>query len=460
MKVLLTRPPGRPHYVVPPLGLLYVAAALRAAGHQVGLHDPTAVRGGSQAFLLRLRADAPDVVGISAHSCELAAARDVARMVARHLPDAVTVLGGAHVSAAPEAATLPGAPFHYGVVGEGEQPMIDLVSALAVGADPSGLPGVATRGLPLPEDAPRWTPVDLDALPLPAWDLAPPASYRGAPQGLIFRRWPIAPLLTSRGCPHVCSFCAGSRVMGRTLRTRGVASIVDEVHLLTRTYGVRELHVVDDTFASDPAHAIAVCEALAPFGLTLSFPNGLRLDSLSDEVLVALRRAGTYSVNLGLESGSQRVLNRHRKGLALDGVRDAIRRVRAAGIETGGFFILGLPGETLAEARETIRFASGLPLDRAHFSNFLPLPGTDATRGLVARGVPIPAPEDLTYYDVPFAPDGLTPRDLKRLQRRAYLRFYLTPRRLAGVLAQVRSPRHARYLLSRVAAYLGRGRHG
>lgn len=460
MRVLLTRPPGPTHYLVPPLGLLYVAAALRRAGHDVALHDPWIEPNGLRGLERLLQSLRPDVLGVSAHSSEYAAAIALARRAAEVSPGTVRVLGGAHVSAAPESVARGDSAYTYGIVGEGERPLVDLLACLDRGLPPVDVPGVVSIGAPAGAAIARWRPDDLDALAPPAWDLASPRRYRGAPQGLVFRRWPVAPILTSRGCPYHCAFCSGAQVMGHRHRTRSAAGIAAEVRELVNEHGVRELHVVDDSFTSDRAHARAVCEALAPFGLPVSFPNGLRLDTLDDETLGWLKAAGTYSLNLGIESGSQAVLDRFRKGLRLADVRDAVARIHAVGIEVGAFFILGLPGESRDDLRRTIRFAREIPFDRAHFSNFLPLPGTEATLALSPAATAGLTPEALSYFETPYAPEGLSKPELKRLQREAYLRFYLRPRALVGVLRLLRSPTHARFLAARAFSYLGvRGRH-
>jgi len=463
VRVLLTLPPPGGHYRVPPLGLLYLAGALRRAGHDVFLHDPAVEPGGLTAFADRVRRLQPGMVGVSAHSADWGGALRMLEAVGAAAPGAVRVAGGAHVSADPAAVAgdLPaGRPdiealVQFAVAGEGEGPIVDLAAALASGGDPSGIPGLVIPGGPIP--AVRFVPEDLDALAPPAWDLAPPDRYRGAPQGFAFRRLPIAPILTSRGCPYACTFCGGAAVTGRRFRARSPASVRAEVEGLVARFGVREVHIVDDAFATRRDRALAILAHLGALKVTLSFPNGLRADAIDDEMADALRRAGTHTVNLGIESGSPAVLARVYKSLDLSAVRSAATRLRRAGIEVGGFFLLGLPGETVADVRQTLRLALDLPLDRAHFSAFLPLPGTEATRQAMAEGGPMPDASSLRYDAVPWAPAAIGRPRLKALQREAFLRFHVRPRVLFGLARSVRTPAHAVALLSRAAGYLGRG---
>lgn len=455
MRILLTLPPPGGHYRVPPLGLLYLAGALRREGHEVFLHDPAVEPGGIDAFVGRARRLQPGLVGVSAHSADWDAALGFLSALRDAVPSSVRVAGGAHVSAAPDAVSRSAGIVQFGVAGEGEGPLADLAAALWRGEDPAGIPGLVLPGGG--GRVRRWVPPDLDALALPAWDLAPPARYRGAPQGFTFRRRPIAPILTSRGCPYACTFCGGAAVTGRRFRARTPASVMAEVETLVSRWGVREVHIVDDAFATRRARALEILRALEPLDLALSFPNGLRADVIDDEMAEALRRAGTHTVNLGIESGSPEVLARVAKDLDLDAVRDAARRLRGTGIEVGGFFLVGLPGETEADVRRTIRLALDLPLHRAHFSAFLPLPGTEATRQAEAEGGMPGGLSALRYDAVPWAPSAIGRVRLKALQRTAFLRFHARPRILWGLARSIRSASHVVALFSRAASYLGRG---
>ena len=244
---------------------------------------------------------------------------------------------------------------------------------------------------------------------------------------------------------------------GRRFRPRSPASVLAEVRELVSRYSVREIHLVDDAFATRRDRALEILDGLAGLDLALSFPNGLRADAIDDAMTAALRRAGTHTVNLGIESGSPAVLARVAKGLDLDTVRGAASRLKAAGIEVGGFFLLGLPGETVRDVEGTVRFAMDLPLDRAHFSAFLPLPGTEAMRQAAAEGGVPDDPSLLRYDAVPWAPAAIGRARLKALQRGAFLRFHLRPRILWGLARTLRTPAHFIALVFRASSYLGRG---
>jgi anaerobic magnesium-protoporphyrin IX monomethyl ester cyclase len=201
------------------------------------------------------------------------------------------------------------------------------------------------------------------------------------------------------------------------------------------------------------------CRGIRERGLEISytFPNGLRLNHLDLETLRLMKETGAYSFNVGIESGSQRILDVMKKNLTLELIEEKVNLIVEAGLEPCGFFIIGFPAETREDIGATIRFARRLKLKRAHFSNFLPLPGTETTRLLLEnREIAKPVWEELFYARVPYAPPGISRRQLKRLQRKAYLSFHLRPRILWGILAEIKSVNHLKLTLKRVWDYLFR----
>jgi radical SAM superfamily enzyme YgiQ (UPF0313 family) len=298
---------------------------------------------------------------------------------------------------------------------------------------------------------------DLQSVAMPRWDLLDPRQYPPSPHGAFFRKAPVAPVSVSRGCPYSCSFCAGSQIHGRTVRYRPVARVLDEIRRLHDQFGVREIHFVDDNLTWDVGYTHALCDGIEslPFRFPWSCPNGVRLDRLDRPLVRHMRRAGCYSVGIGIESGAARVMGRLRKGLTVDDVRRQIAMVAEEGLETRGFFVLGFPGETRDEILATIRLALDLPLDFAHFMLFHPLPGTASWDEVVAEGrLGTVDWSAATFAEVAYSPVGLAAGELKSLHRSALVRFYLRPSRLVRLLAQVRSPAHARRIARRVFRWL------
>ncbi len=172
-------------------------------------------------------------------------------------------------------------------------------------------------------------------------------------------------------------------------------------------------------------------------------------------MLSCLKRTGAYAFTVGIESGSQKILDAMNKELTVKMIREKVNLVKNAGLEPSGFFLLGFPGETREDREMTLRLAKSLPLKRAHFSNFLPLPGTEATHRLIESGeIKPPDWNELAYSKVPYAPRGVTKRELKAFQRRAFLEFHLRPKILLKMIGEIKSPFHLWSILRRAKDYL------
>ena len=459
MDVLLVFPYSRTHYSVPPLGLGYLATALRRQGFDVQILDCTKERLQLDGFRRRIMDQRPRMVGIQTFSFDFHTVKGELEAVKDIDPAIVTVVGGAHPSGAPDETLSQMPAADYAFRGEGETGLPLLVRACLRGEaiDLRSIPGLVWR-----EDSEtRMNEVgyteDLDGLGQPSWDMIDPRSYQFAPQGVFLKSPPVAPISTSRGCPFQCTYCAGKTLTGVRIRKRSIGHVLDEVELLYHQYGIREIHIVDDNFTMFRDRVFEFCSGLRDRQISLhfTFPNGVRLDTLDRELLAALKQAGCYSMIVGVESGSDRVLKDMKKSLTTEKIRRGVALIKEAGIDVSGFFILGYPGETREDMLQTIAFSQSLGLDAAHFSNFLPLPGTEATEMLRQQGkLPDLDWSQLFYSKVAFVPDGLTAEELKNLQRQAYLGFYLRPGIMWSLKGKVKSWHHVRAIARRLEDYL------
>lgn len=456
MRVLLVKPSVVSDAVQPNLGLAYLAASLPAE-HAVAILDGVLEPFSESDFERTLAERQPDLVGFQCLTSEVARVRALAGVAHRTRPGTVVVVGGPHPSAMDDGALDElGPDVDFAFRGEAEPGFPALVKALVSGDRSvrrlSRVPGLVfrTRQGAIRQNQPRRT--DLSCFPLPRWDLVRPERYPPSPNAAFLQRWPVAPIITSRGCPFDCAFCGASALAGRQVRYRPLQQVLDEIALLLAR-GVREIHLEDDNFTFDRDYARRFCEAVSRRfpGLSWACPNGARLESLDRELLALMRRSGCHSIGLGIESGSQRMLDRIGKRQSLEDVREAVERVHAAGIAAVGFFIIGLPGETRVEIEATIRLALELPLRRANFMLFTPFPGTRLWSEL---GEPRPGTAPPSFAEVGYVPAGFTAAELKAAQRRAFLRFYLRPAAAISLLADLRSPRHAYWILRRMLRWM------
>jgi anaerobic magnesium-protoporphyrin IX monomethyl ester cyclase len=452
-RVLLIQPPLMPEElfargsktsasVIPPLGLAYIAAYLHQHGHECVIVDGIA-EFVTIAELTEL-AGQFDVVGVTIVSTYALRAVELIRKLKEASPHVPIVVGGPHVTALPEPLLHYGAD--YAVVGEGEVTMQELVEYVASGVN---TPPGHIRGIGLLENGIYFytgnrKPIEpLDQIPFPARDLLPMQSY----QSSIARtsRQPSLSMLTSRGCPGVCSFCS-KKTFGTRVRYFSVDRIVEEFFLLRDHYGARDVAVWDDNFLSNHEVVHAVCEELCRRNFGLTWSVEARIDCVDRSVLQALQKAGCEYIAYGIESGSQRMLDHVNKKISKDKIRETVKMTKEIGLKMRGYFMMGLPGETPEDIEATIRFAIELDVELASFTLFVPLPATLEYKRATASGIFDPEyylkriiPE-FNFLDEPvYVPEGFTVQSLMALHKQAYNRYYLRPKMVWRKLASIRS---------------------
>lgn len=393
MKVLLVSPALRNMDVyqvrargcMPPLNLMYMASVLERGGHQVMILDLYAEGLTDGQFLARAREFCPDLAGFAAYTASFDMAAAGARLLKEHFPGLKTVAGGIHASYLP-AQCLRGGDFDCAVVGEGEQTMLELADALTAGRDPAGVPGLvllrdgkafATPQRPLIED--------LDSLPPPAYHLVDLSNYYLGITRAVGTA-PAASVLTMRGCPYKCTFCSHHYGYGGRLRKRSPGLVVAEMRKLYDEYGVREFQFEDPSFTCDPGHVKEICRRITESGMEISWNCNVRANTASEELFAAMEAAGCRRALLGVESGSQELLDRMKKGITLEGVRNTMALAKKHRMRVNAAFILGTPGETAETARQTYEFALELEPDYVMFSVYIPSPGGELFDGLAAEG--------------------------------------------------------------------------
>ncbi len=373
------------HNAVPPLGLLGMATVLEAGGHRCRVWDPLP---GRDDALRAIRAWGPRVIGVSFLTAQFQRAKVLISQLRQALPDALVVIGGPHVSALPEPSLLAlGADL--AVFGEGEHTLLELCQRVDGGAALDGLSGTVVRV----EDGvvhgpPRDAIADLDSLPFPdrrllegsfAWYLAPPGVLRG-----LFREGATT-LIASRGCPHRCSFCASHVVGGRRPRRRSVEHVLEELRWLQRRYGLRGAWFLDDDLAGSGRWMEQLCDAVGPLGLEWSCQA--RLDRLDPPLLRAMKAAGCAQIEVGVESGSDRILRSLSKRQSAAAVEARMQEIKRAGIRLMANFMIGCPGEEADDRQATLDLALRVRPDFVEFNVCMPYPGSELYQRAVEQGL-------------------------------------------------------------------------
>ncbi len=440
-----------------PLGVAYIAAALEQDGHRVEVLDLAVEKYDDQTFQEIVRCNVPpasrrenarrgrrgytawDIIGFTVVTPAANQVYRLAKIVKNH-SDALVIAGGPHVSALPDEALEQG--LDLVVRGEGE----NTVREICRGLEQQSIEALSTvqgisylnhQNARLIHNPQREYIHNLDDLPFPARHLFPPLdSYKGQP--ILGARLPLGNVMTSRGCPYNCNFCYKA-IFGRKYRHRSVENILEEWQELIEKYQVKEIAISDDLFNANPERAIEMCDRIIRENIVLpwSCPNGLRVDTATEELLKKMKAAGCYRVAFGVESGSQNILDRIGKHVTLNQIETAFANAKKCGIKTTAFLMLGNLGDTEDTMQQTINFTKQLGPDFAQFTIATPYPGTALYDIVCKEGKMLV--QDWDGYDkyddaVFFEMEGMDRELILRMQRKAYREFYLRPCYIASKL--------------------------
>ncbi|MFZ0892486.1 MAG: radical SAM protein [Thermoplasmata archaeon] len=396
----------------PSLGLLTLAAYLREQNIEVEIADLTFARS-VEALGVRLRTFAPEVVGVHTKTLMYARSLEIARMA--HEARAWTVAGG------PDAVTRP-TPYLDGgfdavAMGEGEVTLTEIAHTLHAEQTVAGMAGVVTRnGDKLVRGPPRSFLPDLDALPLPAWDLVDMEGY--------LRQWERrtgerrSAVLTSRGCPFDCSWCS-KPTFGRTFRQQSPTRVLAELRALQDRFRVDYVRFCDDVFGINRAWLEELLGGLTGQGVRIKFECLARVDLLKPDLLKRMRAAGLQRVYVGVESGSQKMLDLMNRGTRLSQVERTAQALRDEGIRQFWFLMLGYPGETLEDIEATLQLFRRFSPEEYSVSIAVPIPGTRFHEAVKAKltgraGKRRSAGGDSLLYEAAY------PQELYRWQQRRF----------------------------------------
>lgn len=458
--VVLVKLPNYTNTITVPLGIGYLFKAIKSIpavtpvfiDAQLDLLD-------EKKLLTRIQNSNPFIIGFQVYSVDYLFFQKIIRQVRKLCPQAIIIAGGAHVSALPREILIENPDLDFIVQGEGEPAMVPLIKvALADFPDDclSQIPNLVFRT----KDGIKMNyrqMADLNALGAPDWEILHPHTYPASQHGILHQRKRVVPIITSRGCPCPCTFCAGPLISGKKIRLRTPEDIVAEIEYLQQNYKFEEFIIEDENFTFYKKHVLQVAAEIQrkKLKIWISIPGGIRPDRLDQEIVNALKQSGTYMIGFGIESGSVRTLQRIGKNWDLAMVREKIDLLKANGIIVNGNFIIGFPEETMTDIRQTIDYAVQSNLDTIILGNYNPFPGTLDFKQLLQKGEISMITLDwncYTYYlgRLPYHPQAVSEKMLIKAIRYGTIRFYCRPRILLNLLKRITKAVYLQGILFRI----------
>jgi len=425
MKVLLVNPPWYRFFggelQAYPIGLCYLAAVLEREGIKVSVYNADYSAWGRESGNIPLqvstmtqrhqeylhalkdphspiwrevedviRKESPDLVGVTVNTPKYGSALNVARIAKENNPATIVVLGGFHPTILP-METISNKEVDVVVRGEGEYTFPELVRSVESGGKLNGINGITYKANDeIIHNSERPLIENLDTLPFPARHrLLYKETYSPHGFGLMF---------TSRGCPFRCIFCASHKVWGRKVRYRSANNVIEEIKEVSSTYKTKHFSFEDDTFTLNRRRVEKICDLLISEKLDFLWRCYTRANLLNDQLASKMKKAGCYSVAIGVESGDPTTLELIKKGVTLKQVTDASKILRRHKIRMAAFFMIGFPWETAKEVKKTVSFMRQLDPDQAMYSITTPYPGTELFDMVQSEGV-VPSSVDWsTFY--------------------------------------------------------------
>jgi anaerobic magnesium-protoporphyrin IX monomethyl ester cyclase len=387
MKVLLVNPPqafypgSEPPAGNLPIGLMYIAAVLDRKGYKVEILDAfmaayfqknnEKINVGMpyNQITEEIKKRKPDIVGISGpFTSQIENALKVSETVKQVDSNILTVVGGPHVTTVPKEFLEEAKNVDIAVMGEGEYAMLEITQHLENRKLLNDIKGIAYRqNGKVIINQPRPFIEDLDELPYPAYHLVDMENYLSNKE-IGYRSFQdrAISMITSRGCPFNCCFCAVHLHMGQGFRAHSAEYVLNHIQHVVDKYKVKNIFFEDDNLTLNIKRFEAICDGLIERKIKIGWetPNGVRADCLSLELLKKMKKSGCKSVFVGVESGDQQILdNVICKSLDLNRVVEFAKNSKAIGLKTGAFYIIGFPGENKEKMQRTVDFALKLKRD-------------------------------------------------------------------------------------------------
>jgi anaerobic magnesium-protoporphyrin IX monomethyl ester cyclase len=359
---------------LPPLGLAYVGAALEKAGFQVQILDNYQLRTTLDFVKQETKRLNPEIVGITCGSVTYRRCVEMAKVIKEVCPSCKVVVGGWHASYLPDSV-LENPEIDYAIVGEGERAMVELATQITKGSNEQAIaeiPGVAFRFNGKIVKNPPKLIEDIDSIPYPARHLLPMNIYDRRIGYLKVE--PVDVMNIQRGCPYECSYCETKKLWGSRCRAFSPRRVIAELEYMVEKFGSKGIYFIDDNFTINKERTIEICHLIKERKLDIQWACDTRVDLLSADLLKEMHEAGCRTIFFGIQSGSQRILDKLKTHTTREKIVEAFKLCRKADINIACSFMLGIPGETMADMQETYKFAKKLGPDWCTFYVFIGCP--------------------------------------------------------------------------------------
>ena len=423
----------------PPIGILSLAAVIRKYGYEVNVLDAHAEGLTIDQIVKEVDSFRPQVVGLTAMTVMISASAEIAKAVKKYNKSITTIIGGVHVTAEPIETLKRYPQFDYAVVGEGEIVLTEFLEKVRKQAETHSIHSLVWRGNgDINVNQRRAFFKSLDEFPMPAFDLVPNLfnHYRLSIFGT--KKFRSVGLVTSRGCSGKCHFC-DLGVVGRGFRYHTAEYLIQLMKDLNSKYNVSDFLFYDDLFVGSRPRLKAICETIINEKLPFTWSCCARADFLHPDMMDLMKKAGCWMIEVGIESGCQRLIDSMRKNVTKERIAECVNSIGKAGIISKGNFIFALPGETHDSILETIDFACSLTLNYAQHTFMTPLPGSEAYEMAGKYGEFNNSWDEMNTFKINYLPDGLTRDQLISYSKLFWRKFYLRPHIMWHELKKLRT---------------------
>jgi anaerobic magnesium-protoporphyrin IX monomethyl ester cyclase len=367
---------------LPPIGLMYVAAALEKVGFEVQIFDNYLMKKTTDEIKQIITKLNPQIAGITCGSATYLGCIETAKAIKEILPNCRVVVGGWHASYVPDSL-LVNPEIDYVVIGEGERAMTQLATCITNGNESlaATIPGVAFRRQGKNIINPPKFIENLDEIPYPARHLLPLELYDRKIEFLKAK--PADVMSISRGCVFNCFFCEFRKLWGNSCRSFSAQRVIDEIQDLMNNYGTKGIYFINDNFTLQKRETIELCNLMIKNKLDLEWVCDTRVDLVNQDLLEVMSKAGCKTIWFGVESGSQKILQQIGRTITLEQTETAFKLCKRNGIKVACSFMLGLPGETIKDMEMSLRFAKKLDPDWCQFNIFITCPDSKFYRELL-----------------------------------------------------------------------------